>query len=129
MYNYKEAIKADIKEAITEYNHEGMNRDELEETLKDELWTDDSVTGNGSGSYTFSRELAKEYVTDDGAGYLKDAATEFCIPSEKITEAFLTEDYEYFDVTIRCYLLNQCITEVLDEMEEENFFKENGICE
>ena len=43
------------------------NREEVEEQLFDECWIDDSVTGNGSGSYysipsIINREAAKEQV-------------------------------------------------------------------
>ena len=66
--NYLEQMKEDILEHI---KNEGItvawkDPDELYETLYDELWVDDSVTGNGSGSYTFNREKAKEYVLEDG---------------------------------------------------------------
>lgn len=55
-YNYIEAMKEDIKEYIknevtlSDYS----DRDELEKHLNDTLWTEDSVTGNASGSYTFN---------------------------------------------------------------------------
>ncbi len=64
-YDYNEAITEDIKEYIkneidlTEYTDD---RDGLETFLSDELWTVDSVTGNASGSYTFNRYTAKEYL-------------------------------------------------------------------
>ena len=48
-----------------------------------------------------------------------EAVKEFCVESETIAEKFLSEDWEYFDVTIRCYLLGQAISEALDEIEEE----------
>lgn len=53
-YNYLEAMTEDIKVYIkneitlSDYS----DRDKLEEYLNDTLWTEDSVTGNGSGSYT-----------------------------------------------------------------------------
>ena len=78
MYNYLEAMKNDI----TEYINDNINladyadRDELESYLNDELFTEDSVTGNASGSYTFSRAQAHEYVTDN-IDLLKDACEEF----------------------------------------------------
>ena len=33
--------------------------EELEQSLNDDLWTVDSVTGNASGSYTFNRYQAQ----------------------------------------------------------------------
>lgn len=78
MYNYLGAMKNDI----TEYINDNINladyadRDELESYLNDELFTEDSVTGNASGSYTFSRAQAQEYVKDN-IDLLKDACEEF----------------------------------------------------
>ena len=122
MYNYLEAVTNDAKAAILENMDmwEWHNREELEENANDWLWAADEVTGNGSGSYTFNREAAKEYVTrsDDGMNTLRDAVREFDCEHEAFT-AFMEEDWEYCDVTIRCYLLGQAISAALDELEEE----------
>lgn len=122
MYNYLENVTNDAKQAILENlgNWDFADRDELEEVANDNLWCDDSVTGNGSGSYTFNREAAKEYVTrsDDGLDTLRDAVREFDCEHRAFT-AFLENDWEYLDVTIRCYLLSQAINAALDELEEE----------
>ena len=121
-YNYLEAVTADAKQAILENLNDWdfTDREELEEIANDELWVDDSVTGNGSGSYTFNREAAKEYVTrsDDGMDTLRDAVCDFDCEHEAFS-AFLEWNWEYFDVTIRCYLLGEAISAALDELEEE----------
>ena len=121
-YNYLEAVTADAKQAILEnLNYwKFTDREELEEIANDELWVDDSVTGNGSGSYTFNREAAKEYITrsDDGMDTLRDAVCDFDCEHEAFT-AFLEDNWEYLDVTIRCYLLGQAISAAIDELEEE----------
>lgn len=121
-YNYLEAVTADAKQAILENMNDWnfSDREELEEIANDNLWADDNVTGNGSGSYTFNREAAKEYVTksDDGMDTLRDAVREFDCEHEAFS-AFLEENWEYCDVTIRCYLLGQAISAALDELEEE----------
>ena len=121
MYNYLEAMKQDITNYIeNEINiNDFSDRDELEERLNDDLFIDDSVTGNGSGSYTFNRAEAEEYVkyNDD---LLKEALLEFGIDSETVAEKFLDGEWEWMDVTIRCYLLGQAIAEVLDELVLEN---------
>ena len=55
MYDYLEAMKSDIIDYVRNdvNTDEFSSREELEESLYDDLWTVDSVTGNGSGSYTF----------------------------------------------------------------------------
>ncbi len=126
MYNYIEAMTEDVKEYINnEVNAQDYtDRDELEQFLNDELWTVDSVTGNASGSYTFNRVQAQLYVLDDMDG-LKEALEEFGIDSATVAEKFLSEDWEWFDVTLRCYYLGQAISEALDELEDELEFAED----
>ena len=118
--NYLEQMKSDILDYIRE---EGItvtseNREEVEEELNDTLWTVDSVTGNASGSYTFNSNKAKEYVVKN-MDILKEMVTEFDIDAKTVAEKFLNEDWEYFDVSIRCYLLGQAIDETLNEIIEE----------
>ena len=111
-------------EDITEYVKNNVNlvdyedREDLEESLNDDLWAEDSVTGNGSGSYTFNREQAKEYVLADGVDYYREAVSEFGMSADDVAKDFLEGDWEGIDVTIRCYLLGQAIGEALDRMEE-----------
>lgn len=121
MYNYLDAMKKDVLQAIREnYTLSDYDdRDELEQVLNDDLWIDDSVTGNASGSYTFNSARAEEYVRADGIEYLREAISEWCIDAETVAEKFLNEEWEYFDVTIRCYLLGQAISAALDDIEEE----------
>lgn len=48
MYDYKEAVKEDVIQYIRDEIDfsEFDTLEELEQYLNDELWTDDSVTGN-----------------------------------------------------------------------------------
>ena len=118
MYDYKEAMRADIKEYIAqEINTKEFTRDELEEHLNDILFDCDAVTGNASGSYTFNTYKAQEYVAEDGTQYIQDMVEDFGISAAEIGEHFLNSDWEWFDVSIRCYLLGQMISKVLDDME------------
>lgn len=115
-YNYLGQVTADAKEAILE-NMEYWNfddRKELEEVAYDELWADDSVTGNGCGSYFCNAWNAEEALCHN-LDLLVDACEEF---GQDIGEAF-KQGVEACDVTIRCYLLGQAIAAALDELEEE----------
>lgn len=114
-YNYLENIKADVKEYIdNEINLKDFSdREELEEKLNDTLWTEDSVTGNASGSYYCNSWKAEEALAHNW-DLLAEAMKEFCCEVD-----LLEKGAEWADVTIRCYLLGQAIGEVLDEMEEE----------
>lgn len=125
-YNYYKAMKEDIKNYIAEnYTAEELNEktldlDAFSEELNDDLWTVDSVTGNGSGSYTFSRATAKDYIFSDSENIdlLREALKDFCVESDTIAEKFLSEEWEYFDVTIRCSILGSVIYEVLGDLKK-----------
>lgn len=109
-YNYRKEMKEDIKEYIKE-NHPEATMDDFDE-LYDELFIEDSVTGNASGSYTFNRFDAQEYVCDN-MELCQESLKEYCVPAEKVAKYFLEGDWEYFDVTIRCYLLGEVLDDVL----------------
>lgn len=114
-YDYLEAVKEDVRNYLEEncIKVTSENRDELDEQLNDDLFTCDSVTGNGSGSYTFNTWTAEEYLCHN-LDLLAEACEEFGSSMD-----ILKDGAEACDVTIRCYLLNQAISEVLDELEEE----------
>ena len=108
LYNYHESVKEDIREALR-YTDE---RDY--DTLYDNLWIDDSVTGNGSGSYYCNSWKAEEALCHN-LDLLGEALQEFgCGP-----EYLIERGAEEADVTIRCYLLGSCLHEVLEELEDE----------
>lgn len=119
-YDYYDAMKEDIREyleengAIDRLLADDADRDEIEEELRNELWTADSVTGNASGSYTFNRLQAREYVIDN-MDLLNEAIEAFCIDAETVADKFTSENWEYFDVTIRCYVLSEAIEKAVDE--------------
>lgn len=114
-YNYLEQVTSDAKEAILERMDEWdfSNRDELEQIANDELWTDDSVTGNASGSYYCNTWKAEEAICHNW-DLLEEAIDEFGGEGD-----ILKQGAEACDVTIRCYLLSQAINTALDELEEE----------
>lgn len=127
MYDYREAITEDVKEWIEEnvdLTEWTEDREGLEQQLNDDLWTADSVTGNGSGSYTFNRVQASLYVLDN-MDLLQEAIDEFATDPATVGDKFISEDWEWFDVTIRCYLLGSIISDVLNEMEENGDFNES----
>ena len=121
-YNYLIVTTANILRYIDDEinlrdftdDHGGIDRDALTEHLNDELWTCDSVTGNASGSYTFNRLQAREYVIDN-MDLLNEAIETFCVNAETVADKFTSENWEYFDVTIRCYVLSEAIEKAVDK--------------
>lgn len=115
-YDYLENVKEDVRNYIEENKIvvTSSNREEVEQELNDTLFINDSVTGNASGSYTFSAWQAEENLCHNFE-LLTEALTEFGYDL-----SYLEKGAEACDVTIRCYLLGQAISEVLDEIEIEN---------
>lgn len=117
-YDYLEAVKADVKVWILDtYTKEELaelmnSTYDLDSDLYDKCFIADSVTGNASGSYTFSAWQAEENLCHN-LDLLKDALEEFG------SDLSIMDNAEACDVTIRCYLLGQAITEVLDELGNE----------
>ena len=124
-YDYNMEVLRDVHDAIQDYDLTEWkgDREGFEELLNDELWTNDNVTGNGSGSYTFNSYRAQEHVLDN-MELLFEALREFGCDCEEIGRHFVNEDWEYFDVSIRCYLLSGAISNALDYYEDEGEFDE-----
>ena len=124
MKNYIESVRECVSDYIQEnYTSEEISekmqdREAFAEELNDNCWIADEVTGNASGSFTFSRSEAKENVLSD-IDTIREALQEFCVEADTIAKKFLDEDWEYFDVTARCYVLGQAIEEALDSIETE----------
>jgi hypothetical protein len=117
-YNYHDSITSDIIDYIREnYTSAEIaeriaDRDEWEKQLNDDLWICDSVTGNASGSYYCNAYRAEESVCHNW-DILEEALVEFgCSDINPIFRGA-----EWCDVTIRCYLLSECISSALDELE------------
>lgn len=128
-YDYESEVREDVKQAIFgRYTVDELvamlredGRDSVEEKFNDELWVDDSVTGNGSGSYTFNAYAAEENLSHN-MDLLAEACAEF---GDDVGDA-IRRGAEYCDVTIRCYMLRGAISEFLDEFERERFDEINA---
>lgn len=145
-YSYMDSIKKDIRTYIKDNDidvtSEFDDRDEAREKLDEDLWVEDSVTGNASGMYSGSDsdKNASEMVGDN-IDLLLDALRDFGdIHSGKEFDRynlFNTDDREYMpveylsdmdkaDLTIRCYLLGTALGEVLEEdYDDDDFDKDD----
>ena len=108
-YNYYEAVKEDIRNALEETEERDYDN------LYDQLWIDDSVTGNGSDSYYYCNAWEAEEAICHNLDLLGEALQEFCCGPEYLKE----KGSKAADVTIRCYILGSCLREVLEELEDE----------
>lgn len=128
-YDYYNAVYDDTKEYMLSnielsnyYDEEDNSFDlsELSDNLNDRCWTADSVTGNASGSYTFNRWQAAEYLSHNW-DLMEESVNNGLEPSER--DRFSEEAW---DVCIRCYLLPQAIAEICEELEQEIIPTEYG---
>lgn len=118
-YDYIEHMTEDVKDAIRErYTpdeiraHLDDDRDDFTQELNDDLWTDDSVTGNASGSY-----YCNAWRAEDAIAHNWDLIADFI--DEWDCADILRKGPEAIDVSIRCYLLGQAIDAALDELDDE----------
>ena len=123
MYNYKEQIRADVKEWIEDNKEqiEGLDRHDAFEVVYDSCWVDDSVTGNASGSYTFSRWEARQnfFNDEDSEEYIDQMIEDGFTCRESVGRAVQESQWELLDVSIRCWLLCDAVTDVLDEIYDD----------
>lgn len=115
-YNYLTAVTADVTDYINGEIDLGQyeTADELKDELNERLFVNDSVTGNASGSYTFSAWQAEENLCHN-LDLLGEALTEFgCNP-----DYMAKNGAEACDVTIRCYLLSEAVSDAVDALDYE----------
>ena len=112
-YDYREHEIQDIKDWISENidPKDYADSDELAQYLNETLFNEDSVTGNASGSYTFSSWEAEENICHN-LNLLFEAEENFGYENN-----MLKINAESCDVTIRCYLLAECIDKALQELD------------
>ena len=126
LYNYYELVKEDVKNYLKEnYGNKRAVKKVIKENpnfwedLYDTLFVDDSVTGNASGSYTFNAEKAKRIVTH----WRNEDIVQDTIKELSIDMSEHHGDWEYLDVSARCYVLGSCISEIEDEYKMEKITK------
>lgn len=112
MYNYYDAVQEDVNAWIDDnINFEDFaDLEELGEYLNNTLWIDDGVTGNASGSYFCNSWHAEECIAHNW-DLLAQALGAFGDNGADVLE----KGAEWCDVTIRCYVLADCIAETLEK--------------
>ena len=126
-YNdYYEQVKKDAIAAIDEQFDGGYwDADTEWDTVYDNLFIDDAVTGNGSGSYTFNAYQARKNVAEAiWDEKVLDALTEIGCDGEQIAQYLRDGEAEALDVSIRCAMLGEVYGEI-----EEHFSDRVNDCE
>ena len=119
-YDYYKNVREDIKQRLNEWlDFDSINDysdiDEVINAVYDDFFNSDSITGNGSGSYTFNSWAAEENLCHN-MDLLKEALDEL---GGELNDYI--DSAEACDVTIRCYVLGQLVGEVVKEFVEEQF--------
>ena len=110
MYNYHDAICKDIKDVLSFWDPELDPED---------LWDDDSVTGNG-GMYYDTEEACSAYLNGNWE-LLLEALYEFELTVADAIKHIASKDIaRWCDCIIRCYLFHSCLDEVLHDNDEES---------
>lgn len=118
--NFLDEVREDLKQMIID-NY--PTRKQLEEAptykIYDDAFIDDAVTGNGSGSYYFNARKSQENIMKN------EEVVEEMIDEFGVDMRTHGNDWEYLDVSCRCYLLGQINIEALiEEIKEENGWDE-----
>lgn len=119
-YDYYKNVREDIKQRLNEWLdfnriNDYSDIDEVINAVYDDFFNSDSITGNGSGSYTFNSWAAEENLCHN-MDLLKEALDEL---GGELNDYI--DSAEACDVTIRCYVLGQLVGEVVKEFVEEHF--------
>lgn len=118
MYNYYDEVLQAVEEAVKDYYTpevlEPVDLDDYAEKLSDLLWVDDGVTGNASGSFFCNAYKAEEALAgnwDFAALALEDFGYSDVNPFK--------QGAEWVDCMVRCYLLNGCISDYIEQNEDD----------
>ena len=110
MYNYKEQIRNDVKERLLIegcYDDYKSDMEGIADVIN-LIFCDDSITGNGSGSYTFSRYEARKNVLEN-LDEIIEAYRNYGYSDKDLLNTMYDDNYEAVDVIYRCYLLDNGI--------------------
>ena len=120
-YNYREAVLEDCIDAINNLIEDGTilesdveQLDTLKNELIDVLMNEDRVTGNCSGSYTFSRWQAEEYLCHNWFEFESFSDLRY-----QLSEL----DPEAMDVLIRCKYVPLVLDEAIEKSDLSKFIK------
>ena len=115
-YDYRYNMKKDIINYILD-NKIDIYQDNIEDKLCDDLWYENDITGNTDKFYDTEKKC-QEYVATNLPLYF-EAVTEFCdFPRSRDTWIY-KNPAQHMDTTIRCYLLDECICNAIEELKKD----------
>ena len=118
IYNYLEHLTNDILEWC-EYEHFDLSEyediEDAHEFLHDELWDDDSITGNG-GNWYASIEECERYLCGNWS-LIFEAINEFCIDMNDTLKRYGKNLPQFLDCLMRLNLLDEAIEKILGDLQ------------
>lgn len=124
-YNYYIEVQNDVENWI-ELNDDLFNmsnfdnKDDAAEYLYDQMWDDNSITGNGPDGYA-DEYLCEEFLCHN-LDLLIEAMREFDVMHDPFSIRSYIDNHRlarYLDCTIRCYVLGQAIDRALEKYENK----------
>lgn len=122
-YNYEAEVANDIQRWMDDNSFDlssFSDVDEVAEYLFNELWAEDCITGNGPNGY------ADEYSCEEYLCHNLDLLLEAIQELDIMSDPFRLRSYidnhrlaRYLDCTIRCYLLDKIIYNILNDIWKE----------
>ena len=126
---YLEMVKDSIEEYIGNNSLDAVlgwcraetceDLDDLENRMCDMLYSTDDITGYESKSYYFDADRAKEMVFDNLETVTEALNHDSCWIPDEVSEAFKLEQWELIDMTARCYVLDEAVSDYVAEHKEE----------
>lgn len=116
-YEYKTEMATDILDYIdSNITLEDWEfRTDLEDDLYNELWAENSITGNGDDYYN-TETYCESYLAYN-LDLMMEACKEFCVDMKILLQHYHNGDLaRYLDCTIRCYLLGEVLHDVLNNI-------------
>ena len=126
---YLEMVKDSIEELI---NNNGLDvlcgwlraescegLDELENRLGDFFYQEDDVTGYESKSYYGNSLAAKEMVLNNLETVTEAVNSFYCGQPEEAKDALTSENWKWLDMTARCYVVEEAVSEYVTENRDE----------
>ena len=116
-YDYERSMYYSVLTALDDFTAEQLDdilsedEDARWEYLDEHLWTSNTVTGNGSGSFFCNRWKAEAALAHNW-GLIEDVKNEWG------SDFDFSSGAEYIDVCIRCFLASQIYGEVLERVFE-----------